>query len=137
MGTTLWFLGIDENGNLHRLSSTVFEGKETKLKNQTIKAVELVIYLVNRKPTKIKRAYYYKLKFKEDGTLDEDHYDEGTKLQISSINLIGDNLTNEELLSRKKYESKYSWTPSNKDVKLINQYLNKKGLPLCELLSYR
>ena len=137
MGTTLWFIGIDEKGNLHRLPSTVFEGKETKLKNQTIKAVELVIYLENRKPTEIKRAYYYKLKFKEDGILDKDHYDEGTQLQISSINLIGDNLTNEELLSRQKYESKYSWTPSKKDIKLINQYLNKKGLPLCKLLSYR
>lgn len=137
MGSTLWILAIDNNKKLHRLPLTIFEAKTSKIKNQIVKAVELIIMNENRKPIEIKRAIYYKLKFKEDGTLDEKHFKEGTTLHFSSFNMLGEGLSHEQVLSKTKYEVKYSWTPSAKELKLINQYLNKKGLPLCELLSLK
>jgi hypothetical protein len=59
-----------------------------------------------------------------------------TNLHLSSLNMLGEGLTNDQVLSKIKYDTKYFWTPSVKEIKLINQYLNQKGLPLCELLTY-
>lgn len=137
MGATLWILAIDENKELHRLPITIFEGKKSKIKNKVVKAVELIIVNENRKPVEIKRVIYYRLKFNEDGTLDKKYYDKMTDLHLSSFNMLGEKLTNEQVLSKAKYDKKYTWTPSAKELKLINQYLNKKGLPLCELLTYK
>jgi hypothetical protein len=136
MGATLWMLAIDKNKKLHRLPLTIYEGKKTKIKNEVVKAIELIIINENRRPVKIKRHIYYQLKFNNDGTLDNNYYEEMTNLHLSSLNMLGEGLTNDQVLSKIKYDTKYFWTPSVKEIKLINQYLNQKGLPLCELLTY-
>lgn len=134
MSLTAWLLGFDEKGDLHRLPITIFNGKKTGFKNQILKVAELLINLEDRKPQKITRAIFFKLKFDDKGALEKDYFDEMGSLQMSSIDFLGNGLSKENIIAQEKYRIKYGWYPTPREIKLINQYLNKKELPLNELL---
>lgn len=134
MGMTIWYLGIDDMNNLYRLPTTIFDGTETKFKNQIFKIVEIIIELKNREPQKLVRIIYYKIKFNDLCVFDKSYSDEQTGLLIKSIGFSREELTNDQIIARERHQFLYKWIPTYKETKLINQYLSKKGLPLDKLL---
>ena len=134
MSLTAWLLGFDEKNGLHRLPMTIFNGKRTEFRNQTFRIIELLIVLESRMPQKITRAIFFKLKFDDRGALDRDYFDEMGSLKINSIDFCGNGLSKENIIAREKHRIKYEWYPTPKEIKLINRYLNGKGLPINKLL---
>lgn len=134
-GATVWLLGIDDQSNLYRLPSTIHDGKRTKFVDQVLKVAEIMLRLDNRKPSKVMRVIYYKLKFDENGILDKDYSEEQLRLQFESLSFPGDTLTQSQVIAKEKYRAKYTWQPTTKELTVMNRYLGGKGLPLNELIK--
>ena len=125
MGISLRIFVVDDDNSIRRIPLTRYERlfrhdpeeRFPEYAGKRVRYAEVAVELVQRKPVEILRMLYFIMPFDSEGRIDASEHQNETRLAIEllppfSAGQSGQVIDARHRFAKKRYDSKYRWTPS-------------------------